>query len=232
MNYLSSSLFQAFHLLINGDTNTYSAIFVSLKASTCSIILSLLIGIPLGFKLGMRHFYGHRIIKIIVNTFLALPTVVIGLFVYTLICHQGMFGKLNLLFSVKAIIIGQTILGLPIVIALTSNAIENIDERLHHMLLTLGANKRQAARTILYESRYVIFVATAVAYGRIISELGISIMLGGNIKWYTRTITTAIALQTSKGEFSLGLALGLILLLIALSVNILAALCREKIKIS
>jgi tungstate transport system permease protein len=231
MSYIFNGIQQAFHLLLSGDPSTYSAIFTSIKASTCSILFSLLIGIPLGFQLGHNHFPGQKIIKIIVNTSLALPTVVIGLLVYSFICNQGLFGKFNLLFSIKAIIIGQTILALPIVIALTSNAIENIDKNLHLTLFTLGANKIQVAKTILYESRYAIFAAAAVAYGRVISELGISMMVGGNIKWYTRTITTAIAFETNKGKFSLGIALGVVLLLIALTVNALIMICRERFSV-
>lgn len=228
MNYLINGIKEALHLLLTGDPSTYSAIWKSVQTSSSSIFLSLAIGLPLGFKLGYENFWGKKIISVIVNTLLSLPTVVIGLLVYTWICRQGLFGNLNLLFSIKAIVIGQTILALPIVIALTSNTIENIDKNLILTLLTLGANKYQATRTILYESRYAILMIIAVVYGRVISELGISMMLGGNIKWYTRTITTAIAFETSEGDFALGVALGIVLLAIALLVNSIIIIMRKK----
>lgn len=228
-NYIFNGVIQAVHLLLNKDASTYSAIYTSIKASTCSIVLSLLIGIPLGFKLGYEKFFGRKTIKIIMNTLLALPTVVIGLLVYTFICQQGWLGSFNLLFTIKGIIIGQTILALPIVIVLACNAIESIDARLHQTLLTLGANKSQLVFGVLYESRYALLAMAAITYGRVISELGISMMLGGNIKWYTRTITTAIAFETNKGEFAVGIALGMVLLLMALIVNLLIVLCRERL---
>jgi tungstate transport system permease protein len=228
-NYITNGIVHAVHLLLSGDASTYSAILISLKASTCSMLLSLGCGIPLGFILGYKEFYGHKTVKLIMNTLLSLPTVVIGLVVYTFICQQGWFGNFNLLFTIKGIVIGQTILALPIIIVLTSNAIEKVDIRLQQTLLTLGANKLQLARSILYESRYALFAAAIMAYGRVISELGISMMLGGNIKWYTRTITTAIAFETGKGEFAMGIALSMVLLLIALITNLLIALCKEKL---
>lgn len=227
--YILHAFTQALHLLKIGDPSTYSAIGVSIKASFCSLGISLLLGIPFGFCLGYSNFFGKKLIKTMMNATLAFPTVVIGLLVYTLICHHGIFSRFNLLFSIKAIIIGQSLLALPIIIALTTQAVEGIDHELRLLVLTLGANRRQLACTLLYESRYALFAAAALAYGRVFSELGISMMLGGNIKWYTRTITTAIAFETDKGEFALGIALGLVLLMIAWIVNVIIYLCREKL---
>jgi len=231
-DYLYQSFSHAVHLLISADAATYAAIGTTLKVSTLSMLFSLSIGVPLGFLLGHYKFYGKKIIKIILNVLLATPTVVIGLLVYAFISSKGLFGYLNLLFSVSAIVIGQTMLALPIVVALVSNAIEEVDQQLKLTLLTLGANSVQLAQTIIYEARYVVFIAIVIAYSRVFSELGISMMLGGNIKWYTRTIATTIALETNKGEFALGIALGIILLLISLITNLLIMFCREKFTVN
>jgi tungstate transport system permease protein len=228
MNYLFNGILQAVKLLLHGDADTYSAIFTTIKVSTSSIFISLLIGIPLGYKFGIKNFCGKKIIKLLVNTMLSLPTVVIGLLVYLLVSNNGPLGNLNLLFTIYAIIIGQTILALPIIIALTGNIIENINKNLLLNLMTLGANGKQIAKTILWETRYALLIVALTAYGRVVSEVGISMMVGGNIRWYTRTITTAIALETGKGEFAMGIALGMVLIVFALLVNITIMLFREK----
>ncbi len=228
MNYIFNGFTKAIHLLLTGNASVYSAIFTTLKSSTCSTALSLIIGIPIGFKLGYSKFFGQKILKTLANTLLALPTVVIGLFVYVFFSHSGPFGNLNILFTLKAMIIGQTILALPIVIALTSQAIETIDKRLKNTILTLGANRKKLILSILYESRYAIFAAGVMAYGRVVSEVGIAMMVGGNIKWFTRTITTAIAFETGKGAFATGIALGLVLLLFAFIINALVMILRNR----
>jgi len=213
-------------LLVAGSGETYSAIFATLKVSSLSILSSLILGIPLGFLLGYADFPGRRICRTIADTLLALPTVVVGLLVYAFISRRGPLGDLGLLFTLPGIAIGQTILALPIVISLTAAAIEGLDQRLRLTLLTLGASGRQLALTSLREGFYAVLVAAVTAYGRIISEVGVSMMLGGNIKWYTRTITTAMALETNKGEFAMGLALGIVLLAIAFTVNALLSILK------
>lgn len=228
MNYLFDGISQAVKFLLHGDADTYSAIFTTIKVSISSIFVSLLIGIPLGYKLGIKKFRGKKIAKLFVNTMLSLPTVVIGLLVYLLVSNNGPLGNLNLLFTIYAIIIGQTILALPVIVALTGNIIENINKNLPLNLMTLGANGMQIAKTILWETRYALLIVALTAYGRVVSEVGISMMVGGNIRWYTRTITTAIAFQTGKGEFAMGIGLGIVLILFALLVNIVMALFREK----
>ncbi len=228
MDYLLEGLKKAFYLLYSLDAETYSAIWTSFKVSTGSILASLLLGLPLGFGLGYYSFPGQRVCKVLVETLLSFPTVVIGLLVYAFLSRQGPLGEWGLLFSTSAIIIGQTLLGLPIVIAFTATGIENLDKRLKSTLLTLGANPGQVLLTTLWEARFSLLTAAAMAYGRIISEVGISMLVGGNIKWYTRTITTAIALETNKGKFEMGIALGLVLLVIALLVNLVLAFFRRR----
>lgn len=220
MNYILTGTTQAIKLLLEGDAATYTAILTSIKVSLTSIFISLLIGIPLGFKIGINNFVGKKALKFFLNIMLALPTVIIGLLVYLLISNEGVLGTFNLLFTIYAIIIGQTILALPIIIVLTSNTIENIDKNLILNLATLGATKRQIAITILWEVRNLVFSTALIAYGRVISEVGISMIVGGNIKWFTRTIPTSIALATNKGEFATSIALGIVLLLITLLINI------------
>jgi tungstate transport system permease protein len=161
--------------------------------------------------------------RVVVDTLLSFPTVVIGLLCYAFMTHRGPLGHMGLLFTIPGMAVGQTILGLPIVIAMTANAVENLDYRLKQTLITLGADRRQVLLTTLWEARFALALAAAAAYGRIVSEVGISMMVGGNIKWHTRTITTAIALETGKGQFAMGIALGLILMTVALLVNLAMA---------
>ena len=219
MGYILEGFTKAFELLISGDPETYASILTTLKVSTYSMVASLTLGIPLGFLLGFLDFRGKKLLKTIVNTLLAFPTVLIGLLVYTLLSQKGPLGKYDLLFTLPGVAIGQTILALPIVIALTATAVESLDRQLRVTVLALGANRYQLFRTSIWEARYGILTAAVTAYGRVLTEVGISLMVGGNIKWHTRTITTAIALETSKGEFAMGIALGLVLLLMAFTVN-------------
>jgi len=228
MDYLLQGFIQGFVLLFSGNPETYSAIWATVGASTLSIASCLSIGIPLGFLLGHNDFFGKKFIRMIVDTLLSFPTVVIGLLVYALITRHGPLGGSGLLFSIPGIAIGQTILGLPIIIAMTATAVESLDSRLPMTLITLGANSRQILWATVIEARYSLMLAAVAAYGRIVSEVGISMMVGGNIKWHTRTITTAIALETGKGEFAMGIALGMVLLAVALIVNMFASELKKK----
>ncbi|MDD4365437.1 MAG: ABC transporter permease [Synergistales bacterium] len=228
MDYIAEGIVIALRLLLSADEETFSAVFTTLRVSTFSIIISLLIGIPLGFILGYHRFPGCRLARTVVDTLLALPTVVIGLLVYAFISRRGPLGELGLLFSLKGIVIGQVILALPLIIALTASAVEELDSRLRQTLLTLGADSRGLALSTLWEARYAVFIAAVTGYGRVISEVGISMMIGGNIKWHTRTITTAIALETGKGQFGAGIALGLVLLFLAFAVNVGVSFLRRR----
>lgn len=228
MDYLLQGFLQGFVLLFTGDPEAYSAIWATVGASTLSMVASLSIGVPLGFLMGHNTFRGKKIVRTLVDTLLSFPTVVIGLCVYALLTRHGPLGGTGLLFSVPGIAIGQTLLGLPIIIAMTATAVESLDKRLPMTLITLGANSRQILWATVLEARYSIMLAAMAAYGRIVSEVGISMMVGGNIKWHTRTITTAIALETGKGEFAVGIALGMVLLTVALIVNILASGLKKR----
>ncbi len=228
MEFIFQGFSKAIQLLFGGNIETYSAVFITIKVSSSSMFASLVIGIPLGFLLGYYDFKGKRQVRIVVDTLLALPTVFIGLLVYAFLSQRGPLGNLGLLFTLPGIAIGQTILALPIVIALTAAAVESMDEQLNVTLISLGANRRQLLLSSLWEVRYGIVAAGVTAYGRVLTEVGISMMVGGNIKWYTRTITTAIALETNKGQFAMGIALGLVLLAIAFIVSISVSFLRKR----
>jgi tungstate transport system permease protein len=228
MNFLLEGCFQAFHLLLSGSAETYSAIWATVKVSSYSIGSSLLIGIPLGFCLGYFDFGGKKPLRTLVDTLMALPTVFIGLLVYAFLTRRGPMGDFGLLFTLPGIAIGQTILALPLVIGLGATAVESMDQKLRLTIMSMGANRRQLVVSTLWEARHGLLAGSIAAYGRVMTEVGISMMVGGNIKWHTRTITTAIALETNKGQFGMGVALGLVLLAIALCVNVLVSFLRRR----
>jgi tungstate transport system permease protein len=178
-------------------------------------------GVPFGFFVAFESFPGKRMVITCLNTLLALPTVVIGLFVYGFISRRGLLGPLDLLYTQKAMVIGQTILILPIVATFTIAAISRIDERYRKTAMTLGANRWQTAVAVFREARFGIIAAVIAAFGRVISEVGISMMLGGNARGFTRTMTTAMALEYDKGQFTLAVALGIILLGLSFGINLL-----------
>ncbi len=227
MNLFTDGFNEAIELLMTGNESVYSAITTTITVSSWSLLISLIIGLPLGFFLGYYNFPGKPVVRTIVDTFLALPTVVIGLVAYTMLSQAGPFGEYGLLFTQSAIIIGQIVLGLPIIIALTAAQVESVDKRLYLSLKGLGAHPRQILTATLIEARFGIMTAAMTAYGRIITEIGISMMVGGNIKYHTRTVTTAIALETGKGEFITGIALGLVLFAVALMVNIALSMLKR-----
>lgn len=228
MEYILDALIRAVSLLLSRDAETFSAISATLVVTSYSMVASLLLGIPLGFVLGYFEFRGKRLIRTIVDTCLALPTVLIGLVVYAFLSRSGPLGEFGLLFTLKAIAIGLTILALPIIISLTATALESLDRQLCITLLSLGARGRQVLLTTLWEARHAVIAAALTAYGRVLTEVGISTMVGGNIKWQTRTITTAIALETGKGNFSQGIALGLVLMFIAFTVNLALSTIKKR----
>jgi tungstate transport system permease protein len=228
VDYIYNGVQQAINLIFSGDEAILSAVKLTLELTALSMCVSLSIGLPLGFILGYFNFPTKRILRTIVDSCLSIPTVVVGLLVYSFISNAGPLGHYKLLYTLRGISIGQTILSLPIIIALTANAVESLDKRLHLTLLTLGAGGFSAAVTTLWEARYQVIAAAVTACGRITAEVGVSMMLGGNIKWRTRTITTAITLETNKGEFAAGIALGVIILLMAFTLNAILAFTKRR----
>lgn len=202
------------------DPELLEVVALSLKLSCISTFLASIVGIPTGFFIAFREFHGKRLLITVLNTLLALPTVVVGLFVYTFISRRGIFGPWDLLYTPKAMIIGQVILIIPLVTTFTISAFSRIDDRYRETALTLGANVLQTAQVILREARFGIMASMITAFGRVIAEVGISMMLGGNAKGFTRTMTTTMALEYDKGEFVLSVALGMLLLVVSFAVNI------------
>ena len=227
MDFIAEGFVQAFRMLLTMDEETTVIVVTTFKLTALSMAGVLLFGLPAGFLLGYFDFPGKRAVRTVTDTLLALPTVVIGLLVYAFISRRGPLGGWELLFTVRGMAIGQVILGTPIVAAYTAAAIEGLDSRLRQTLMTLGASGGKLALTSLWEARFMILVAALTAFGRIVGEVGSAMMLGGNIKWHTRTITTAITLETGKGEFALGIALGVILILISLLLNISLTFLRR-----
>ncbi|AHK74515.1 ABC transporter permease subunit [Campylobacter coli] len=219
MDYILEGFTQALFLLFNADESVISAIKTTLFSSSISIVLSLIVGFPLGFALGFFEFKLKRFIKLIVDTSLSFPTVAVGLILYALISSRGPLGDLGLLFTVKALILGQFVLALPIVIALFSNLIENMNKKHFLLIKSLHLSTLKLVMTIIYELRFALVSVVALAYGRIVAEVGVAMIVGGNIKYDTRTITTAISLETNKGEFASGIALALVLIFIAFILN-------------
>lgn len=221
MDYILEGLKNALKMIARLDRQVINIALVSIKVSIISIILATVVGVPVGFYVALKNFWGKHGVVIILNTLMALPTVLIGLLVYSFLSRGGPFGTLGLLYTPWAMVVGQSILAFPIVAGLSLSATQSVDKRVERTALTLGANGLQTALAILTEGRFAIFAAIIAGFGRVFTEVGISMMVGGNIQGYTRNITTAIALETGKGEFGLGIALGIILLMVALPVNIL-----------
>lgn len=210
---------QAISLLVSGDSEVWFITWTSLRFSLSSAIIACVPGIPLGVLIALRRFRGRRALLAVLNTLMALPTVVVGLVVYSFISRSGPLGGLALLFTPRAVVIGQAILAFPIVVSMIASSLSRLDPLFPEVLTTLGASRRSVFWMTLREARGAVLSASLAAFGRVVGEVGAAMMLGGNIRGYTRTITTAIALETSKGEFELGLALGIILMLTSLLVN-------------
>ncbi len=220
MDLLIDSFLSALLLIWSMNPELLMIVQVSLKVSATSTIIASVVGVPAGFLIAFGTFRGKRLVITVLNTLLAMPTVVIGLLVYAFISRKGIFGAFDLLYTQKAIIIGQVILIIPIITIFTIAAINRIDDRYRKTALTLGANVFQTALVIVREARFGIVASIIVAFGRVIAEVGISMMLGGNAKGFTRTITTAMALEYDKGEFALSVALGIVLLILSFGMNV------------
>lgn len=209
----------AFALLFSGDAGLWQIIWVSLKTSSIGLALATPLALLGGYALANSNFRGRRILIWLTQVALSIPTVLIGLLLYMMLTRQGPLGKLQWLFSQPGIIAGQAIIALPVLLALTLAAVQAADPRLAETAITLGASRLRVMLTLLHEVRFGVMAAVINGFGRVISEVGCAMMVGGNIAGATRTITTAIALETSKGEFAQGIALGIVLIAIALVIN-------------
>ncbi len=220
MGFIFEGILRSLRLITTANADVMQAVAVSLKVSSLSTAVATAIGIPAAFWISTRAFRGKRLLLTVLNTLMGLPTVAVGLIVYAFLSRSGPLGSLGLLFTPAAIVLGQIILAVPIITAIGIAAIGSVDRRVRDTALTLGADETQAALAVFREGKNAIIAAVIAGFGRVIAEIGIAMMLGGNIKGVTRTMTTSIALDTSKGDFSLALATALILLLIVFSINI------------
>lgn len=229
MSLITQAFVDAVGLLHQGDAETFAAVGSTLASSALAMAGSLVPGIPLGFALGYFRFPGRAFLRLLVDTALSFPTVVLGLLVYLLLARQGPLGDFNLLFTVPGIAIGLSLLGLPIVVAHICLAVEQTDALLAPTLRTLGAGPWRTLCSVVWEVRFHLLAASIMAFGRVVSEVGISMLVGGNIKWVTRTITTAISLETGKGDYARSIALGLVLVAMAFALNAALALLRRRL---
>jgi tungstate transport system permease protein len=228
MNSMIEGFLKAFSLIYNLDQELLGIILLSLKVSGTALIVSSVIGVPAGAVIGLKKFSGRGFVITLLNTFMGLPPVVVGLFVYLLLSRSGPLGFMGLLYTPSAMVAAQTILALPIVASLCHSAIVTVDPIIGQAAIALGATPYQKAITIIKEARYGILSSVIAGFGRVMAEVGAILIVGGNIAGYTRVMTTTIALETDKGNFELALALGVILLIISLLINIALHLIQRK----
>lgn len=218
----SSALSEAVRLIFSGDPALWEIVGLSLLVSGAALLIAALVGIPAGAWLGLRRFRGQRWITASIYTGMGFPPVVVGLVVYLLLSRQGVLGGLDWLFTPPAMILAQVILALPLIVGVTMTAVRGVGSELRLQLRSLGATEWQMTRTILHEARFGVIVGLVAGFGAAISEVGAVMLVGGNIEGRTRVLTTAIVLETRRGNFDLALALGIILLGLAFLANVLA----------
>ena len=228
MDYIINGFKGAFGIIFSLDREFLGIVSTSIKISFASTFLAAVLGIPFGIWAGTGKFRGQKLLVTILNTLMSLPTVVVGLLLYSFLSRKGPLGNFGLLFTQSAMIIGQCILAFPIVAALVAGGVGNLGDRPLIAARLLGAGRLESNFLFLKEAKLIVITGVLAGFGRVFSEVGVSMMLGGNIRFYTRNITTAIALETSRGAFGLGIALGLVLLSIAFLVNIIIYFFRGK----
>ena len=229
MSYFADSIAAAVQLITSFDSGIYQIVLTSASISLAASIIAASLAIPAGVFMALNRFHGKALLQHLLNTLMAMPTVVIGLLLYGLFSRLGPLGHWDILYTPTAIIIAETILIFPIMMNLTISAVSSADPRLAPTLISLGASPFSLAFNIVLETRLAIIATVITGFGRAIGEVGAAMMLGGNIEGFTRTMTTAIALETSRGEFELGLALGILLLLIAFAINFMLSLLQRAV---
>ncbi len=228
MHELWEGIHRAIQLILSLDSEVLVITGRSLGLASTSCVISTFICLPLGSLIHFNRFPGKKFLVSLIQTLFSLPTVAIGLIVFVLVSRAGPFGGLGLLFTPAAIVIGQVILITPVMLGLIISALSGVDMAVFETASALGADRFQAAVVTIREARYAIMTAEIMGFGRAISEVGISLMVGGNIRGFTRTITTAISLETSKGDIELSFALGIILIMIALVINVVLNRLQQK----
>lgn len=221
MDIFIQGLKEGFTLIWHMDPEIVQVTLLSLQVSLTALVISAFLGIPTGAALALKDIPGKRFILNIIYTLMGLPPVLAGLFVYLLLTYRGPLGKYELLFTPSAMIIAQVLLAVPIICGLTARAVMGLNQDVYDTAATLGASRRQAAAAIIREARVGIVAALSTALGRVIAEVGAVMLVGGNIRWSTRVLTTSIVLETRMGNFSTAIAIGLILLTLSFIINIL-----------
>ncbi len=220
MDFLAEGVRRAWGLLIAGDSEVVGIALLTLKVAVVATAIACTVGLPLGYFLATRRFWGRRAALTVVNTALAFPTVVVGLLLYGMLSRRGPLGGLGWLYTWQAIVVGDVLLALPIAAALSAAAVQGVDPRVRRTAETLGAGPWRTAWTVVREARFALAAVITAAFGQVVAEVGAAMIVGGNIRGSTRTLTTAVALYTSQGDFGTALALGLVLVILALVINI------------
>jgi len=231
MDLIINGIVQSFWLLVHGDKEVLRVAFLSLAVSCSATLISLILGVSLGAVLGLSRFWGRRFVVALVNTGMGSPPVVVGLIVSIFLWRNGPLGLFRLMYSPSAMVIAQCIIALPIVIGFTMATIQQLDPKLRLQILALGASRSQLLWLLLKETRLPLLAAVMAGFGAIISEVGASMMVGGNITGQTRVLTTAIVMETGKGEFAAAMALSIILMLLVFLVNLALTALQQRSKV-
>jgi len=228
MDLIFEGIKKALYLLITFDPEVMGITLLSLEVSGIATLISLLIGISVGVTVALSRFFGKRIVVSLINTGMGLPPVVVGLFVTIFLWRNGPLGFLGVLYTPTAMIIAQTVIATPIVMGITLAAIQQLPQKLRLQILALGATRLQMVWILIKEARLPLLAAVMAGFGGVISEVGASIMVGGNIKGYSRVLTTATVMETSRGNFDIAIALGIILLLLAYFINLILTHIQQR----
>ena len=230
MNLIIEGIIQAFWLVVHGDPAVLRVVLLSLLVSGTATILSLCVGVPLGVLLGLTRFTGRRFLISLVNTGMGSPPVVVGLIVLLFLWRAGPLGFLHLLYTPSAMVIAQFVIALPIIAGFTMASVQQLDPKLRLQIISLGASQLQMVWLLLKESRLPLLAAIMAGFGAVISEVGASMMVGGNITNQTRVMTTAIVGEVSRGQFALAIALSILLMLLVYLVNLALTIIQQRSK--
>jgi tungstate transport system permease protein len=228
VDLIVQGIIKAFELIITFDPEVLGITWLSLKISGTATFISLFIGVSIGTAVALNNFFGKRFVISLINTGMGLPPVVVGLFVTMLIWRSGPFGFLEILYTPYAMIIAQAIIATPIVMGISLASIQNLPPNLRLQILSLGASRLQMVWILIKEAKLPLLAAVMAGFGGVISEVGASIMVGGNIKGYSRVLTTATVMETGKGNFDIAIALGIILLILAFIINALLTQLQQR----
>lgn len=228
MELIFEGIIQGFWLLVSGDPGVWQVVLLSLAVSGSATAISLCVGVPAGAGLALNRFPGRQVIVSLVNTGMGAPPVVVGLIVTIFLWRSGPLGILQLLYTPYAIVIAQCVISLPIIIGFTMATIQQIDPKLRLQIIALGASRAQMVRLLLREARLPLLAAVMAGFGAVISEVGASMMVGGNIEGQTRVLTTATVMETGKGNFGLAMALGFILMILVYLVNLFLTCVQQR----